>query len=125
MMLTIKKNWVYFLFAIALLVFVISKIKQNKQSTEIKPAAIEQKKDSVFVELKTIKTGFGWGYEIYKNKQLFIRQEYIPALEGRIGFVNEEQAKKIGNWVIQRMTQGRMQLPAITPKEIDSLGITH
>ncbi|MFX8644950.1 DUF4907 domain-containing protein, partial [Acinetobacter baumannii] len=71
---TIKKNWVYYLFAIAVITFAISRLKPSPGS----------------IELKIIQTDFGWGYEIYKKGKLFIRQENIPAAEGRVGFKTEE-----------------------------------
>jgi len=84
-----------------------------------------KKHDSIYVELKIIKTDFGYGYEIYKNHQPFIRQDFIPAIEGRKGFVNEEEAKRLANYIIKKMTEGKMQFPSVTPAEIDSLHITH
>ena len=84
-----------------------------------------KKSDSVYVELKIIKTDFGYGYEIYKNHEPFIRQDYIPAIAGRKGFVSEEEAKRLGDYVIKKMTEGKMQFPSVTPAEIDSLHITH
>jgi hypothetical protein len=117
--------------------FVIASLSCNQQKQEetktVLPAdavAKQQsdaakKHDSVYVELKMIKTNFGYGYEIYKNHQPFIKQDFIPAIEGRKGFVSEEEAQRLANYIIKKMTEGKMQFPSVTLAEIDSLHITH
>ncbi|MBS1628233.1 MAG: DUF4907 domain-containing protein [Bacteroidetes bacterium] len=118
---------------IAVLVLSCNQHKPEETKNNVLPAdavAKEQmdkakKSDSIYVELKIIKTDFGYGYEIYKNHEPFIRQDYIPAIEGRKGFVSEEEAKRLGDYVVKKMTEGKMQFPSVTPAEIDSLHITH
>lgn len=104
---TIKKNWVYYLFVIALITFAISRLRPAAQN----------------VEFKTFQTNAGWGYEVYKNGKLFIRQDNIPGVEGYSVFKTEEDAKKVGALVVKKITEAKTDLPAITPREIDSLQI--
>jgi len=67
---TIKKNWVYIFFFISLMIFIYSKfIRKEKDPSK------------VYLEMKTIQTSAGWGYEIYANDSLYIRQENIPAIK--------------------------------------------
>ena len=105
---TIKKNWVYILFIVAVITFAVSKLK---------PAPND-------VELKVIQTKYGWGYEVYKKGKLFIRQENIPVVEGSIAFKTREDAEKVGMLVVHKIKETHTDFPAILPKELDSLQIS-
>jgi hypothetical protein len=61
----------------------------------------------------------GWGYEIVNGNKVFIHQEYIPALEGKIPFASKEDALKIGNRVREKILAN--QSPAMTREEIYTL----
>lgn len=100
----IKKYWIYafFLFAVALFAFKRLKTEQRKAS----------------VTVKTFHTGIGWGYDVYRNDALYIHQEYMPSVEGRIGFPTEAQAKKIGALVVEKMK--RTDLPVITLQDLEA-----
>ncbi len=107
----IKKNWVYLLFAFAVILFTITRFtgKAQRHTNEIK------------VSLKTFQTGIGWGYDVLTNDSVYIHQEYIPALEGRKGFATEAEALTIGNLVVAKMKHSRF--PVVSLKELDSCGI--
>lgn len=106
----IKKNWVYILFVFAVVFFVVQENRYEAHS------------DRVYISLKTIHAVNGWGYEVYTNDSLYIRQEYIPAIEGRKGFVSATEARLTGQLVMQRMEE--KGLPVITLADLDSLHIT-
>lgn len=108
----IKKNWVYIVFAIAILVFIFSKFyrKSNYYS-----------KGKVELEVKTYKTDIGWGYDITANDTSMIHQDIIPGIAGRKGFATKEDAEKIGNLVIEKIKNKK--LPSITLRELDSFKI--
>jgi len=59
-----------------------------------------------------------WIYEIYTNDELFIRQEYIPAVKGKQVFKTEEDAKKIGKLVVSKLSQNLF--PVISQKDLNS-----
>jgi hypothetical protein len=105
---TIKKNWVYLLFAVAVITFIISKANRDEKA----------------VSYKAIVVTNGWGYEIYKKNKLFIKQETIPAAEGYKVFVNEHEAALVAALVVQKIEKGKTDFPSITIKELDSLHIT-
>ncbi|WP_405571080.1 DUF4907 domain-containing protein [Winogradskyella sp. Asnod2-B02-A] len=62
-----------------------------------------------------------WIYEIYTNDNLFIRQEYIPAVKGKQVFKTEEDAKKIGKLVVSKLSQNLF--PVISQKDLNSHNI--
>lgn len=105
----IKKYWAYLVLAFSITFFIYKRIE----------------KANSFFSLKLIETKLGWGYEIYSKDKVYIRQENIPAIQGNKGFVNKEDAEKIGNFVIQQMIATHKDLPVITLKQIDSLHIKY
>ena len=107
----LKKNWIYILFGFAVILFVITRFTKK----------VAKHPDEIAVTLKTYETSFGWGYDIYTNDSLYIHQEYMPAVEGRKGFANKEDADKIGQLAIARLKYSK--LPVITLADLDSIGI--
>ncbi len=80
------------------------------------------KKSNAYFELKAIQTDKGWGYDILMDGQRFIHQDVVPAISsGGYGFKTKEDALAVGKMVYDRVISG--QLPMVTPKEVDSLGI--
>lgn len=109
----IKKNWVYILFGFSVFLFVVSRFTGKSEHNRNK---------EIQLSLKTFKGNAGWGYDIYTNDTLYIHQEFIPAAEGRKGFITKEEAHKIGQLAIAKLKYSK--LPMITLVEIDSCGIT-
>ncbi len=62
-----------------------------------------------------------WGYEIWVDKAIFIRQEYIPAIPGNQYFLSKEDAIKTGNAVMQKLLKG--QRPTLSSDEVIALGV--
>ena len=75
------------------------------------------------VKLETFRAGAGWGYQLKKNDQIFIRQEYIPAVAGNQAFISKSDAEKTGLLVLKKLKQ--KQHPAISVHELDSLQISY
>ncbi len=68
-------------------------------------------------------TSNGWGYTIKLNDSLrLIDQPMIPGREGNKGFSSKEDAQKTADLVIYKMKKGILP-PAISERELDSLGI--
>lgn len=109
-MLMIKKNWIYILLAFSIVLFVVTRFT-NKHKSEVS------------ITSKTFYTdSLGWGYEILVNNKRLIRQDFIPAIEGRRGFATEAEAATISKLVIKKM--GTTKFPTVTLQELDSCGIT-
>lgn len=64
-------------------------------------------------------TNNGWGYSIYANDSIFIKQETIPGLDGNKGFSNKEQAQKAAQLIINKMERGDQ--PLVTTFELRQL----
>lgn len=72
---------------------------------------------------KTIPVEGGWGYEIYADEQVYVRQEHIPAISGIHPFASEEDAWKVGDMAIQKIVQGIVP-PTVSIEEMITIGIT-
>ena len=72
----------------------------------------EQQKFSV----KTFETQCGWGYSIFENDKLIIRQQYIPSIREQKSFKSEQEALKIGDFVIEKLKQHKS--PSLTSAEV-------
>ncbi|WP_239663542.1 DUF4907 domain-containing protein [Bacteroides fragilis] len=48
----------------------------------------------------------GYGYRILCGDRVVICQPYIPSLPGRKGFASEEDARRVGNLVLERIRSG-------------------
>jgi hypothetical protein len=74
-------------------------------------------------DLKIFKTNIGWAYEIQINRKTFIRQEYIPAINGKQAFKTKVDAEKAGNLVMYKIKNGLP--PNVSISELDSLAIKY
>ena len=102
----IKKNWVYILFGLSVIVFCITQY-------------IKHSKNSIIVKTKQYSSG--WGYDIYVKDSVYISQEVIPSISGRTAFKTEDDAKKVGDLMVLKMK--KHMIPNITEYELDSLKI--
>jgi hypothetical protein len=107
----IKKNWVYIVFAISVLIFLGLKVyKSNNHNGQVE------------LKVKTFHTDIGWGYDITANDTSLIHQDLIPGIEGRKGFNSKAEAEKVGTLVIEKIKNKK--LPTVTLQELDDLKIT-
>src|SRR5664279_547669 len=76
------------------------------------------------------RTELGWGYKICLGTEdikdsatdrIYIKQDYIPGLPGKQGFVSEADALRVANLVIWKISSGKQEM--IAAPELDSLGI--
>jgi hypothetical protein len=65
----------------------------------------------------------GWGYSIFASDSvLLIKQDIIPGIQGTKGFKSELTASKTAEFVVYKIKKGIFP-PAVTPEELDSLGV--
>ncbi len=66
----------------------------------------------------------GFGYDIYMDSATkpTVHQPNIPAVAGNRGFATEEEARKIGEYVGNKIRNNIMP-PSVTTQELDSLGV--
>ena len=67
-------------------------------------------------------TANGWGYDVQKNGQLFIHQPTVPGQPGAVGFASREQARRVGEHVVEKLQQTKA-LPTLTTNELRQLGV--
>lgn len=72
--------------------------------------------DEAYIELRPVETGVGWGYEIYVDNKLYIKQDYIPVINGRHAFKTKEDAMLIGKIAFTKLESGK--IPVITADEL-------
>ena len=70
----------------------------------------------------TINGENGWGYKIFKGRDLLINQMHIPAVQGIKGFHSEKKASIVASYIITQIKNGNFP-PTISKKELDSLGV--
>ena len=83
----------------------------------------KQKTNADQYSVKLIPTDAGtYGYEIYSNNKLLIRQVNIPGYPGNKGFKRKADAQKVAKLVIQKLSKGIMP-PTVEKKEMDKLHV--
>lgn len=55
------------------------------------------------LSVHSIKTPSGWGYIISENDKIIIKQSIIPAIQNNSSFKTEEDALKVGNFVLKKL----------------------
>jgi hypothetical protein len=75
----------------------------------------------VFLHAEAVKTAYGWGYNVLAGERIYIKQEFIPGIPGKQGFTSADDALRVGNLVIKRISGGLQ--PTISTRDLDSLGI--
>ncbi len=77
--------------------------------------------DKTYVEVKPFKGSNGWGYDIVNNDKIYIHQEFIPVIRGKKGFNTEQDARRTGSLVLEKIRNN--EVPALTLKDLKDLGI--
>lgn len=84
---------------------------------------IKAGKDKSLLEVKSIYSDtLGYGYEIYNEGKLYIRQPIIPAIPGNHGFKTKADALRTGNYVKEKIDKGIMP-PSMTIEELKKLKV--
>lgn len=78
-------------------------------------------KNNDTLDIKITKEKTGYGYQIIKDKKIFITQPYIPAIPGEQVFKDSLQARKTAELVVRKI--GNSSFPRISIDELDSMKI--
>lgn len=74
-------------------------------------------KDTLYLlSLKTYQVRDGWGYDIFLGDKVFIHQDQVPSISGKRVFLTEEDAKKTGNIMIQKIK--KKKIPSVDSLEL-------
>jgi len=113
----ITKTLLFFIFILGL--FCINSCSQINKEKDLDEST---KNDPLFnIKIITISDST-FGYEIYQNNKLFIRQLNIPAVSGNHFFETKHEAQKVANLVVTKLKNGVIP-PTISLVELDSLKI--
>jgi hypothetical protein len=80
----------------------------------------EQRKNHYQVQV--IRNPDGWGYDILNSGKPFIHQPTIPGAPGMVAFSSQEQARRVGERVVEKIEQTEA-LPTLTNEELRQLGV--
>jgi hypothetical protein len=80
-------------------------------------ASKQKANDSSAARVQTFKTQGGWAYSIFLGKKEFIRQLYIPCIQGQIPFETDAQALKAGTLVLNKLKNH--EIPSLNQKELE------
>ena len=98
-------------------------IKNEDLSLKDKPVEAEKReKDSSVCEVRTVENSLGWGYEVWQNGAMVIKQEHIPAVQGIHAFSSQEQAQKAAEIIKAKIEQGIFP-PTMSMAELQSIGV--
>ena len=88
-----------------------------------KPKEAEKReKNSSVCEVRTVENSLGWGYEVWQNGAMVIKQEHIPAVQGIHAFSSQEQAQKAAEIIKAKIEQGIFP-PTMSMAELQSIGV--
>ncbi|WP_020601388.1 DUF4907 domain-containing protein [Spirosoma spitsbergense] len=73
-------------------------------------------------QVQVIRSPNGWGYDILNNGKPFIHQPTIPGVPGMVAFSSQEQARRVGERVVEKIQQTEA-LPTLTNEELRQLGV--
>lgn len=77
--------------------------------------------DHIPVDVIAVPVKNGWGYEIYVDNKMYIKQDRIPAVSGTKQFATREQALITAHLVLTKMKEGKK--PLITINDLKKAGI--
>lgn len=66
--------------------------------------------------IKVFQIEKGWGYSIFKDEKIIIRQDVVPSIQERKHFKNKEDALNCGKIMLKKLQQHK--IPSITVKEL-------
>jgi hypothetical protein len=72
--------------------------------------------------VQTFKVKAGWGYSVFVNDKEYIRQRFIPVVDGEIPFATANQALDVGNYIVHKLKSDRN--PSLTREELQQLHVT-
>jgi len=75
-----------------------------------------------YVQLTPFESSPGcWGYEIFIDNKLYIRQDCIPVISGRHAFKTKKAALDAGKIVFNKISAGKQ--PTLTAEELKSINV--
>jgi hypothetical protein len=110
------------LFFLCIGTFVACSTEPKEVLNETETPARKNKTASEYTFLTVQNQNSEWGYQLFKDGQLMINQQNIPAIQGNKGFSSKNDAEKIATYILEKVKKGEFP-PTISVEELDSLGV--
>ena len=90
--------------------------------SSLSDSSTNQENESPF-SFEVTSSEVGYGYVIFKSGKAFIKQPYIPAIQGTKGFESKDDAAKVAELMIYKLEKDILP-PSVSLDELDSLNIS-
>ena len=90
--------------------------QERKSTTSNQTLPTEQ------LDIQTLQTANGWGYQISQNSKLLIDQQSIPGRAGIQGFQTENDARNVANLVCAKL-KAKIFPPTVSEDDLKNLNI--
>jgi hypothetical protein len=105
------KKWITLLSATTLLLFSICTFTENN--------TVYDTKKHISLQTEVYKIGNGYGYKLWSNNKLLVKQDFIPAYPGKQPFASYKDAQKVATLVLQRIKLG--EDPRVSKEDLEQL----
>jgi hypothetical protein len=102
--------------------FIACSTEPKEVLNETETPSIKNKTTTEYTYLTVQNQNSEWGYQLFKDGQLMINQQNIPAIQGNKGFSSKNDAEKIATYILEKVKKGEFP-PTISVEELDSLGV--
>ena len=82
----------------------------------------EVKQDTTGLHTEVLQVNEGYGYKILYDDKVLVKQDFIPAIQGKKSFESEKEAMLVGNMVLRKIEKG--EDPYISISELKDLQIS-
>ena len=110
------------LFAITLPLTLNAQTSMVQSPVVQRSSEVETHKNAVYSYMIIPSVNNTWGYDIFRQKSLFIHQPGVPGLPGNEGFKTKADSKKVAKLVIRKIKKGEMP-PSVTIEEMKKIKV--
>ena len=82
----------------------------------------EVNQDTTGLHTEVLQVNDGYGYKILYDDKVLVKQDFIPAIQGKKSFKSEKEAMLVGNMVLRKIEKG--EDPYISISELKDLQIS-
>ncbi|MBV8252875.1 MAG: DUF4907 domain-containing protein [Chitinophaga sp.] len=109
-----KRNYLLFASFMVLLAVVAWRFAKHTESKQ---------DDMLSVVAEPFQVQDGWGYKVVVEGKTYIYQDAIPGLPGNRPFTSKDDALRVGNMVVTKLTHHK--IPSISEADLKSLQINY
>jgi hypothetical protein len=110
---------------ILIVLVVVLTVDTETENTRHKVVDCESPYRGSDLRVEIIGSTYGtFGYDILDGQKVVIHQPHVPAMPGIVGFKTREDARKVGDLVVKKIS-AKIFPPTVSVEELDSLGLFH